>query len=105
MREKRDSWYTSYGGKEWQQSERVIMQLPRHGLSERVIRAILPVGGARVGRLRKVLQDGVEILHTRRERPKPAHAFNEMAISVFKQPCTTWILEDGFPCAHRPHRQ
>ncbi|ETL35064.1 hypothetical protein L916_12768 [Phytophthora nicotianae] len=58
MREDWESWDTSQGGREWQQSEGVVLQLLRQGLSERVIRAILPVGGSRVARLKKKLESG-----------------------------------------------
>jgi hypothetical protein len=81
------------------------MQLLQQGLSERMIRAIIPVGGSRVARLRGVLKDGVESLHTRRLAQKPSHAFSDDDTARFKAHCATWILEDGFPCAHRRPRQ
>jgi hypothetical protein len=83
----------------------VVMQLLQQGLSERMIRAIIPVGGSRVARLRGVLKDGVESLHTRRLAQKPSHAFSDDDTARFKAHCATWILEDGFPCAHRRPRQ
>jgi hypothetical protein len=61
------------------------------GLSEREIRAIIPVGGSRIARLRKVLEFGIETLHTRREPAKPWHAFSEQDIATFKSHCATWI--------------
>ncbi|KAG3102189.1 hypothetical protein PI125_g14234 [Phytophthora idaei] len=51
-----DSWDTGQGGKEWAKSEGAVLQLLRQGLSERVIKAIIPVGGTRIGRLRKMLK-------------------------------------------------
>ncbi|EGZ22240.1 hypothetical protein PHYSODRAFT_461005, partial [Phytophthora sojae] len=74
IRREWDSWETEFGGREWEQSEGVILQLIQQGLSERVIRAILPVGGSRVARLRKVLKEGIDTLHTRRSRAAPVHA-------------------------------
>ncbi|EGZ17422.1 hypothetical protein PHYSODRAFT_462936, partial [Phytophthora sojae] len=87
------------------QSEGVVLQLLQLGLSERVIRAIIPVGGSRVARLRKVLEVGIESLLTRRAKLTPWHAFTEDDVARLKAHCTTWILEDGFPCAHRHPRQ
>ncbi|KAF1787214.1 hypothetical protein GQ600_27210 [Phytophthora cactorum] len=79
--------------------------LLQQGLSERVIKAIIPVGGTRIGRLRKMLKLGIETFHTRRERLKPWHAFSDEDLGAFKAHCLTWILEDGLPCAHRRPRQ
>ncbi|KAF1784473.1 hypothetical protein GQ600_17521 [Phytophthora cactorum] len=75
------------------------------GLSERVIKAIIPVGGTRIGRLRKMLTLGIEIFNTRRERLKPWHAFSDEDLGAFIAHGLTWILEDGLPCAHRRPRQ
>ncbi|ETP05287.1 hypothetical protein F441_18073 [Phytophthora nicotianae CJ01A1] len=105
MGEDWESWDTSEGGREWQQSEGVVLQLLRQGLSERVIRVIPPVGGNRVARLKKMLESGVETFHTRREPSKPAHAFSDECITRFKEHCSPWVMEDGFPCAHRIPRQ
>ncbi|EGZ13897.1 hypothetical protein PHYSODRAFT_513752, partial [Phytophthora sojae] len=99
-----DSWDTSYGGKEWQQSEGVVLNLLQQ-LSDREIRSILPIGGSRGTRLRKSLKSGVEHFHTRRPAQKPWHAFGDVASESFKAHCSTWILEDGFPCPHRRPRQ
>jgi hypothetical protein len=105
IRQDWESWDTNFGGREWQQSEGVVLQLIQQGLSERVIRSIIPVGGSRISRLRKVLKDGIDILHTRRLPVKPWHAFSELDLDAFKTHCATWILEDGFACAHRRPRQ
>ncbi|ETN18574.1 hypothetical protein PPTG_04141 [Phytophthora nicotianae INRA-310] len=81
------------------------MQLLQQGLSQCDIRAIIPVGGSRVDRLRKIRELGPETWHTRRSQAAPWHAFSDEDIEAFKLHCATWILEDGFPCAHRRPRQ
>ncbi|ETP05907.1 hypothetical protein F441_17607 [Phytophthora nicotianae CJ01A1] len=81
------------------------MQLLQQGLSQCDIRAIIPVGGSRVDRLRKIRELGPEAWHTRRSQAAPWHAFSDEDIEAFKLHCATWILEDGFPCAHRRPRQ
>ncbi|KAF1782094.1 hypothetical protein GQ600_20296 [Phytophthora cactorum] len=80
-----------------------ILGEERLGLSERVIRAIIPVGGSRVARLRKVLELGID--RCTRAKLTPWHAFTEDDVARFKAHCATWILEDGFLCAHRRPRQ
>lgn len=71
-----DSWQTFRCGKEWQQSEGVVMQLLQHKLSERMIRMTIPVGGSRVTRLNGISKLGVETLYTRRLVQKPSHALS-----------------------------
>ncbi|OWY97879.1 hypothetical protein PHMEG_00031484 [Phytophthora megakarya] len=99
------SWDTKYGSAEWEQSEGVVLNLLQQGFSEREIKAILPVGGSRVSRLPKVLALGVDTLHTRRQPSTPWHAFTDKGLDNFKAHCSTWVLEDGFPCAHHRPRQ
>ncbi|KAF1772996.1 hypothetical protein GQ600_8601 [Phytophthora cactorum] len=96
----RRDWDTGYGGKEWTQSEGVVLQLLQQGLSQRVIKTTISVRGTSIVRLRNMLKLGIEIFHTRRERLKPWHAFSEENLAAFKAHCLTWILEDGFPCVH-----
>eukprot|EP00644_Phytophthora_capsici_P015995 jgi/Phyca11/115563/e_gw1.28.270.1 len=76
LRDDWNSWDTSYGG----QSEGVVLHLLQQGLSQCEIRAVIPVGGSRIDRLRKIL---VKIL------------------KVFNYP----VLEEKFPCTHRRPRQ
>jgi hypothetical protein len=95
-------WDTGRGGREWQQSEGVVMQLIQQSFSSIVIQSIIPVGGSRIQRLRNVLRDGIETLHTRRSKAPAYHAFQEADLAVFKSHCDAWDFKDGFPCAHRP---
>ncbi|KAK1946598.1 hypothetical protein P3T76_002150 [Phytophthora citrophthora] len=53
-------------------------------LSLHYIRAIIPVGGSRIARLRKILENGIESLHTRRIKQAPWHAFTEEDVAHFK---------------------
>ncbi|OAE28515.1 hypothetical protein AXG93_1822s1020 [Marchantia polymorpha subsp. ruderalis] len=55
LRSKCDTMNTKYGGEEWQQGEGIVLGLMHQGLSDNVIRAIIPVGGSRIMRLRKIL--------------------------------------------------
>jgi hypothetical protein len=105
LRDDWNSWDTSYGGTEWQQSEGIVLQLLQQGLSQIEIRAISPVGGSRIDRLRKIHESGPDLWHTRRPQATPAHAFSDKDVEAFTMHCGTWILEDGFPCAHRRPRQ
>ncbi|OWY92774.1 Cleavage inducible protein, partial [Phytophthora megakarya] len=73
--------------------------------SDREVRSVLPIGGSRVARLRKMLKSGIEVFHTRRPVQTPWHAFDTIVLEAFKAHCSTWILEDGFPCPHRLPRQ
>ncbi|EEY60620.1 uncharacterized protein PITG_22996 [Phytophthora infestans T30-4] len=75
-----DQMNTRRDGSEWQQSEGIVIQFLQQGLSEREIRAVIPVGGSRIARLRKVLEEGVETLHTRREPQRPWHALVTMLL-------------------------
>ncbi|EEY66671.1 uncharacterized protein PITG_21820 [Phytophthora infestans T30-4] len=102
--DRKETAYIRVYGSEWQQSEGIVIQFLQQGLSEREIRAVIPVGSSRIVRLRKVLEEGVETLHTRREPQRPWHALSDDDIAVLKKHCETWILEDGFPCAHRRPR-
>eukprot|EP00644_Phytophthora_capsici_P014791 jgi/Phyca11/553489/estExt2_Genewise1Plus.C_PHYCAscaffold_530217 len=105
LREDWNSWDTRYGGSEWQQSEGVVMHLLQQGQSQCDIRTIIPVGGSRVDRLRKIRELGPEEWHTRRSQAASWHACGKENIEAFKKHCSTWILDDGFPCAHRRPRQ
>lgn len=97
---------TKFGGKEFEQGEGMVISLLKQGLSHVMIRAVLGVGGYRVSRLQKVLDKGIETLHTRRERAKPKHAFTDAEMKTFLDYCEqTWELEDGFPCSHRRPRR
>ncbi|XP_078732831.1 uncharacterized protein LOC144947479 isoform X1 [Lampetra fluviatilis] len=108
VRKIRDDWQsmeTDRSGSEWQQSERIVLQMLQQGLSERVIRAIIPVGGSRIHRLRKVLENGIETLHTRRPPKVPHHALADDDLDAIKENANTWEIEDDFPCSHRRPRQ
>ena len=105
MRSDWDSWETGRGGREWQQSEGVVLQLLQHGFSERVIKAVIPVGGSRIARLRAVIKEGIDVMHTRRVPMAPSHAFSDVDKAAFLKTCEGWELEDGFPCSHRRPRQ
>lgn len=106
LRKQWDSMDTKYGGKEFQQGEGMIISLLKLNLSQIVIRAIFPVGGSRAQRLKKVLEDGIETLHTRRQPSQPAHALTDAQLQSFLYDCEqNWVLEDGFPCSHRRPRR
>ena len=91
---------TALAGSEWQQSEGMIMNLIQIGLSEREIRAIL-----RVGRLRKVVAERIDNLHTRRAPATPAHALSGGDLDFLRDDAMSWPVEDGFACARRRPKQ
>ena len=93
------------GGSEWMQSEGIIISLLQCGLSEIEIRAVIPVGGSKIDRLRKMLHNGIETLHTRRPPRVPAHAVSDECMDRIKSDAMTWEVEDGFSCAHRRPKQ
>lgn len=95
---------TRYGGADWAQSEEIVAQLLRQNLSEGVIRAIIPVGGSRVERLRKRLAAGEDVLVDNaaasavapscRSRPPPKHALSDEDVATIKADAETWPLQE-----------
>lgn len=60
LKSKWDTMNTKYGGEEWQQEEGIVLDMMHQDLSDNVIRAIFPVGGSRIARLRKVLRERID---------------------------------------------
>lgn len=56
---------TQYGGLEWEKSEGIIIGLINTGLSQKKIRVVLPIGGHRCSRLKKVVDTNFENFHTK----------------------------------------
>nr|XP_032818404.1 uncharacterized protein LOC116947095 [Petromyzon marinus] len=100
IRQDWDAMETGRAGSEWQQSEGIILNLVQMQLSEREIRTILPVGGSRLARLRKVAADGFDSLHTRRAPTTPAHALTDADLTALRNDVASWEVEDGFACGH-----
>ncbi|GMF21646.1 unnamed protein product [Phytophthora fragariaefolia] len=88
------SWETGVKGHECEQSGGTILQLLQQGLSERVIRAILPVRGSRIARLRKVLKEGFDTLHHRRTPAAPWYAFSDVDLDTLN-PLVPGSLYEG----------
>ncbi|CAK9229444.1 unnamed protein product [Sphagnum troendelagicum] len=84
----------------WQQSEGIVINLLQSKYSEHKIRAIIPVGGARVNRLRNVFKNDINTLHTRRPPHIPIHAIHGSNLDAIKADAKTWEVEDEFPCTH-----
>ncbi|XP_075924826.1 uncharacterized protein LOC116944800 [Petromyzon marinus] len=74
-------------------------------LSEREILAILPVGGSRLARLRKVAADGFDSLHTRRAPITPAHALTDADLTALRNGVASWEVEGGFARGHLRPKQ
>jgi hypothetical protein len=89
----------------WQQLEGIIMNLIWSGFSECEIQAILPLGGSKISQLRKVLQDDIDMLHTRHPPCVPTHAFHDNDLDMIKVDAESWEVEDGFPCIHKRLKQ
>jgi hypothetical protein len=66
--------------------------------------ALLGIGGTQIERLKAMLRDGVDKLHTRRVPAAPHHALTEEDVEKFLETCSDWELEEGFPCSHRRPR-
>ncbi|KUF92160.1 hypothetical protein AM588_10003500 [Phytophthora nicotianae] len=90
---------------EHDQAEGMVLSLSRQGVADAQIRAIFGVGGSMIQRLKGVIKNGIDTLHTRHRGTTPKHAFSEDDISFFISSCADWELEDGFPCSHRRPRQ
>ncbi|CAM6105951.1 unnamed protein product [Calypogeia fissa] len=104
MIELRETWskmQTNYGQLEWMQSEGVIIGLINQGLSQKEIRAMLPVGGYRCARLKKAIETNFENFHTKCGQQKGSTTVTEEQLNFVKTHATAWAIEDGFPCAHR----
>lgn len=105
--ELRQTWAsldTGYGGLEWEQSEGLIMALIHQGLSQKEIRATLPVGGYKCSRIKVAIENGFTDFHTRRPRQVSSHAVTKEQLKFLQDDVGCWPSEDGFPCAHRRPR-
>jgi hypothetical protein len=65
------------------------------------IQVVLLVDDSKISRLCKVLQDGIDMLHTRHPSCIPAHALHDNNLDMIKANAESWEVEDGFPCVHR----
>lgn len=101
IRELWDSMETKRAGSKWEQSEGIIINLIQQNIPENVIRAIVHVGGSRIDRLRKVVKNGIDTLHTCRAPCVPHHAVTEVDMQKIKEDYKDCLLEEGFHCAHR----
>lgn len=107
VNEIRESWSkmdTKYGGLEWRQSEGIVINLVTQGLSQKEIRALIPVGGFRTSRLKKAVDSDFADFHTKRKRQVGASAVTSDQLEFLKTDANSWKTEDGFPCAHRRPR-
>jgi hypothetical protein len=77
------------------------MNLIQGEFSEREIWAVLPVGSSKISQLYKVLQDGIDTLHTRHPPHVPAHAFHDNDLDTIKADAESWEVKDGFLCVHK----
>jgi hypothetical protein len=96
---------SKWNGTEHDQAEGMVLSLLRQGVPDAQIRAIFRVGGSMIARLKQVIKDGVDTLHTWRVRNPPAHALSADDIEFLCATCREWNLEEGFPCSHRGPRQ
>jgi hypothetical protein len=78
------SMETDCANAKWQQLEGIIMNLIWSGFSKCEIQAILPLSGSKISQLRKVLQDGIDMLHTRHPPCVPTHAFHDNDLDMIK---------------------
>jgi len=81
------------------------MNMIQNGFSKCEIRAILPIDGSKISQLRKVLQDGINMLHTRRPPCIPGHALHDNDLNTIKADAKSWEVKDGFPYTHRCLKQ
>ncbi|CAM6105554.1 unnamed protein product [Calypogeia fissa] len=105
--ELRASWAaldTGYGGLEWEQGEGIIITLLNQGLSQKEIRALIPVGGYKIHRIKCAVDFGFVDFHTKRPKRVPVHAVTSDQLQFLKVDVNSWKVEDGFPCAHHRPR-
>ncbi|ETN15944.1 hypothetical protein PPTG_06205 [Phytophthora nicotianae INRA-310] len=68
---------STWGGSEHDQAEGMVLSLVRQGVADAQIRAIFGVGGSMIQRLKGVIKNGIDTLHTRRRGTTPKLAFSE----------------------------
>jgi len=96
---------THWVGFKGQQLEGIIINLLQSEYSKRKIRAIIPVGSARINQLRNVLKNDINTLHTRCPPHIPIHVIHGSNLDVIKANAEIWEVEDEFPCTHRYSKQ
>jgi transposase len=102
--ELRDSWSkmeSGYGGREWEHTEGVIIGLINQGLSQKEIRAVLPVGGFCCARLKKAVNTNFVDFHTKHGPAVGSNVVTTEELQFLEDDVAGWETEDGFPCAHR----
>ena len=77
----------------------ILTCLQKCGMSNIMIRSILPCGGSRLQRVRH------KNSNAERETPKRSHALNDVSVNLFKLFIKSLDVEDGFPCPHRRPKQ
>lgn len=95
---------SNWGGSEHAIADGMIMSLMQQ-LPDLQVRAVLGIGGSRIARLKKVLAEGIDSLHTRVPHQTPWHALLDVDTEFMEDDAKSWVLEDGFPCQHRRPRQ
>ncbi|ETN15028.1 hypothetical protein PPTG_07246 [Phytophthora nicotianae INRA-310] len=75
---------STWGGSEHNQAEGMVLSLIRQGVADAQIRAIFGGGGSMIQRLKGVIKNGIDTLHTRRRGTTPKHAFSEDDIGSLK---------------------
>jgi hypothetical protein len=88
---------THWAGFKWQQLEGIVINLFQSEYLECEIRAIIPVDDARIDRLRNVLKNGINTLHTRHPPHIPIHIIHSNDMDAIKADAETWEVEDKFP--------
>ncbi len=96
---------THWAGFKWQQLEGIVINLFQSEYLECEIRAIIPVDDARIDRLRNVLKNGINTLHTRHPPHIPIHIIHSNDMDAIKADAETWEVEDKFPWTHRCPKQ
>ena len=100
-----DSMETKHAASVWEQSKGIIINLIQQNIPKNVFRAIVHVGGSLIGRLIKVVKNGIEMLHTRCGLRIPHHVVTEDDLQRIKDDFKDWWLEDDFPCAYQQLRR
>jgi hypothetical protein len=81
------------------------MNLIQSGFLKCEIQVVLLIGDSKISQLRKVLQDGINTLHTHRPSCISIHALHDNDLDTIKADAESWEVEDGFPCIHRHPKQ
>ncbi|CAM6023759.1 unnamed protein product [Sphagnum balticum] len=81
------------------------MNLIQSRFLKREIQAVLLVNGSKINRLCKVLQDGIDTLHTHRPLRIPTHALHDNDLDTIKVDAECWEVEDNFPYVHKRSKQ